>query len=330
MKRILIFHVIFSLTVLTFCSKDKKTSERDIYFQDSTVVAVVNGEKITYNTVDDAARQMLSQSRMMNEISYKDSLVQQRSLEWLIAHSLLKQEIVNQTIEVQDKEVDAAIDQIKRNFPSEQVFEEALQRDNTTITQVRENMVINLKIQKLLEQATTPENLEVSTEEARKYYDENPSQFQRNEEIKARHILFLVKKDATEADEENARQKAEMVLSRAKQGEDFTQLAKTYSEDPASKSKGGDLGFFARGDMVRSFDDVAFSLQKGEMSDVIRTELGFHIIKVEDMKTAKPIPFEQMEKNIQGYLKQVKTDEAIQKYIDKLKEKAKIFIRNHE
>jgi len=315
--------------IFSFCSKEKKSAEQVMFMQDSTLVAIVNGEKITSTTVDDAAKQMLAQSRMINEISFKDSLVPQRSLEWLVAHTLLKQEVVNRTFEVKDKEIDTAIDQIRSNFPSDQVFQEALQRDGSSLRQLRENLIVNIKIQKLLEQEVAPGGLEVSTEEAKKYYDENSSQFQKNNKVRARHILLRVPKTASEAVDEQARQKAELILSRIKGGEDFTKLAGEFSEDPASKTKGGDLGFFAQGDMVKAFDEVAFSLQVGEISDLVRTEFGYHIIKVEDIKSSEPIPFDTVQDRIKGYLKQVKSDDAIQDYIEKLKQKAKINFREN-
>jgi peptidyl-prolyl cis-trans isomerase D len=129
------------------------------------------------------------------------------------------------------------------------------------------------------------------------YYEFHTDTYFQPKQVRARHILFKVSKDATEAEETKIREKAEEVLKEARQGKDFAALARKYSEGP-TKSKGGDLGYFSAGHMVKAFEDVAFSLKVGEISDLVRTPFGYHIIKVEDIKEAHTKTLEEVRSQI--------------------------------
>jgi peptidyl-prolyl cis-trans isomerase D len=133
-----------------------------------------------------------------------------------------------------------------------------------------------------------------SEDELRTLYEENKDQFGVGEERRARHILISVPPDADKETQEKAREKAEKLLKRIKAGESFEKLAKEYSDDPGSASKGGDLGFFGRGTMEEGFEDAAFALKKGEVSGLVKTSFGFHIIKLEDIHPATYKSFKQV------------------------------------
>ena len=120
----------------------------------------------------------------------------------------------------------------------------------------------------------------VATEaEAKDFYDKNPDKFKQGEGVRASHILVMANESADEATKKKARAKIDAVLKRVSAGEDFAVLAKENSED-GSKDQGGDLGFFTKGQMVPAFDEAAFALKPGEISDVVTTQFGYHIIKV--------------------------------------------------
>jgi peptidyl-prolyl cis-trans isomerase D len=127
----------------------------------------------------------------------------------------------------------------------------------------------------------------VSEEDISMYFDLNKQSFATPKKVKARHILFQVGADAKTEEVEKAEKKALDVLAQAKSGKDFAELAKKYSDDPGSRDKGGDLGFFARDRMVKPFSDAAFSMKSGEISDLVRTPFGWHIIQVEEIQEAK-------------------------------------------
>jgi peptidyl-prolyl cis-trans isomerase C len=177
--------------------------------------------------------------------------------------------------------------------------------------------------------------IDVTEEEAQKYYDENIKQFEQPEQVRVSHIL--IKPELTDPNVDTnadpnedkakarakAKVKAEELLKQLKDGADFAELAKAHSNCP-SAPKGGDLGFFPRGQTVPAFENVAFELEIGQISDVVETEYGYHIIKATDHKEASTIAFEQAKDDIIRQLTQNKQSELADEYIESLKAKAKI------
>jgi peptidyl-prolyl cis-trans isomerase D len=143
--------------------------------------------------------------------------------------------------------------------------------------------------------------IQVSDDEVKTYYEENQAEFFTPETVEARHILIKVGKDADEAAVEAARLRAQAIYERAVQGEDFAKLAKELSEGP-SRNQGGYLGTFGRGKMVKPFEDKAFALQSGEISEPVRTDFGWHIIKVEKHNIAHTLTLEEAQSKIRGLL----------------------------
>ncbi len=148
--------------------------------------------------------------------------------------------------------------------------------------------------------------------EIKYYYDEHKRDFWQEKKVRARHILFKVPPGASKEDVEKIRKKAEKVLKMAKEGKDFAKLAKKYSQDPGSAKNGGDLGFFTYKTMVKPFSEVAFSLKPGEISDLVRTPYGFHIIKVEEVKKAKTLPLKDVKDRIIKKLKEQRAKDLAQ------------------
>ena len=153
----------------------------------------------------------------------------------------------------------------------------------------------------------------VTEQDAKDYYYEHLDQYKVKEEVKARHILFRLAPDASEEEVKKVRERALSVLNRARKGEDFAELAKKYSEGP-SKDNGGELGYFSKGQMLKPFEEAAFKLKKGEISDLVRTPLGFHIIKVEDVKESRTKAFDEVREEIKEKLRRIRaTDLAYEK-----------------
>jgi peptidyl-prolyl cis-trans isomerase D len=156
-------------------------------------------------------------------------------------------------------------------------------------------------------------NIEVKDETMRARYESQKINYTTPEERKASHILIRVKKDAPKEKDEAAKKKAEELLARIRNGEDFAELAKQESEDPGSAGKGGDLGFFGKGAMVPAFEDAAFSLKKGEVSDLVRSPFGYHIIKLTDIRGGEVQPFDKVKDKIR---KEIQTERADQRFYD--------------
>jgi peptidyl-prolyl cis-trans isomerase C len=183
-----------------------------------------------------------------------------------------------------------------------------------------------LAYQKLFESKFNSE-VNVTEEDARQYYMENPQQFEIPEQVRASHILIKpvtsdpnVKPAVVEA---AAKTKAEELLKQIKDGADFAELAKANSSCPSSV-RGGDLGFFSRGRMVPAFEEAAFALKVGQVSDVVETNFGFHIIKVTDRKDASTKTFEEVKDNLIAMLTGQRQAKLAEQYIESLKAEANI------
>jgi len=157
----------------------------------------------------------------------------------------------------------------------------------------------------------------VSDDEVKTYYDSHKDEFKTQEMVKARHILVRVENAASEDEKKKAKDKAEMYLKKIKDGEDFAKMAAEVSDDPGSKAKGGDLGFFPKGRMVKSFEDAAFALKPGETSGIVETQFGFHIIKVEEKKEPTIESFDAVKERIKQKLAQDRTRKELTDFIDK-------------
>jgi peptidyl-prolyl cis-trans isomerase C len=160
--------------------------------------------------------------------------------------------------------------------------------------------------------------VKISPEEVREFYDKNPQDFIIGREVRARHILLETEEEAIE------------IYKRIKKGEDFPRLAREFSKDKSTAKKGGDLGYFRRGEMVPEFERVAFSLKKGEVSRPVRTRFGYHIIKVLDIKKGRQGKFEEVMGAISRRLMLEKQKNLFDSYIERLMKEAKIETQPYE
>lgn len=291
----------------------------------TAVVAKVDGVDITRGDVDQATKILLQQNRMPQQLDEETAKkVEEAALNQLIAKELLYQAGKKLEIKDLDKQVAERIAQGKARFPSAADYDKMLKdvsmTDKDVETFTREELVIDNLIDKNIASKVT-----VSDAEAKKFYDDNIDKFKRGEMVRASHILIGVDKNATPEAKKQAKEKAEAILKKLKGGADFAELAKDDSTCP-SKARGGDLGFFGRGQMVPEFEKAAFALKPGELSDVVETQFGYHIIKLTEKKAPETAKFDDVKERIDQYLKQQKTQEAIQKYIEELRGKAKVEI----
>lgn len=163
--------------------------------------------------------------------------------------------------------------------------------------------------------------VKITDDEIETYYKGHKEEFTSPESVKARHILLKVPEGADEKAWKEAESKAKDIKKKLENGEDFAELAKKYSDDPGSKNKGGDLGFFTKGRMVPEFESAAFSLKPGEMSDPVKTNFGYHIIEVKEKKAASTKALPEVQAQMRQTLQREKQQRLQDELIEKLKAK---------
>jgi peptidyl-prolyl cis-trans isomerase C len=168
--------------------------------------------------------------------------------------------------------------------------------------------------------------IKVTEKDAKAYYDKNPDLFTSPEQVKARHILIQVPKETSDEDKKKLKEKADEVRKKVKAGEDFAKLAGDSSDDPGTKSKGGELGFFSKGSMVPAFEQAAFSLKPGEVSELVETEFGFHVIKVDEKKEAVSEPFETIKEKVTKQVLREKQEAKVTEFVEQALKKAKVMM----
>lgn len=286
-------------------------------------VATVNGEPISKAQLDEAFRAAVEASGVKaDDLSADQKLNGYRQiLDELIMDKLVAKAAAGEA--VSDEEVNAEIAKLKKQFPTEEAFQAQLKEAGQTPEKLTTALRTMLQQQRWM-QSQIKDTDSVGDADAQKFYESNTEEFKNPETVKASHILFMVNKDDSEEVVKQKEAAAKAALARAKKGEDFNKLAKELSEEPGAKESGGDLGFFSKDRMVPEFAEAAFSQKPGEISAPVKTQFGWHIIKVTEKKPAGTVPFDEVKDQITAYLKSTKQREAVQGILKNLKDSAKI------
>lgn len=269
------------------------------------IVAWVNEDIITQSEIDKAM------SMLGSDITpeQRDKL-QQEVLNKLIEEKIILQEAKRQGIKVSPAEVEEALDEVKGQFKSIEDFKRAIKEEGLTEDDLRKQYEENLIKRELIDREI---NVVVSADEIKQMQSESSHQ------IKVRHILVKTKPEAI------------LILARLDKGEKFEDLAKKYSLDTGSKNNGGMIDFFTQGKMVKEFSDAAFALKRpGEISGIVETKFGFHIIQLIEKKEVTEQELEAISKAQESKIRQAKFKEELTQWIAKLKEKAYIKIVDGE
>lgn len=286
------------------------------------VLARVNGENVTKAEFEEAIGSLEQRNQAPVPPDQRDA-VYRGVLDQLVGLKLLSQEAAAKKIAVPEADVDAQMAQIRQQFPSEDVFNQALKAQNKTLEIIKADARRSMAITKMLETAIEAK-VAVTPAQAKKFYDENPDQFKRPEQVRASHILIATQENADVATKAAAKRKAEGLLKQLKSGGDFAALAKENSQDPGSAIKGGDLGFFPRGQMVGPFDQVAFTLVPGATSDLVETQFGYHIIRVVEKKEAGAVALDEVRPQLEQFLQNQNRQREMTSYVAALKAKGKV------
>jgi parvulin-like peptidyl-prolyl isomerase len=245
------------------------------------------------------------------------------AMDLMIEQELVKQAAENEGIAGDPAEVDKQIAELRDVFDTDEQFRMKLEADGYTEETYRRH-VQRMAAAKVYLDRIRADASDVRDSEVEQFYEENEDRLTLPEQVRVRHILLTWKPMGTQDDRAAIREQMEPILERARAGEDFAALAREFSEDSATKGNGGDTGFFYRGTMVPAFEQAAFALQPGEVSDPVDTVFGVHIIKLEERQEARLLPLDEVREQLRDHVREEKMEAAVGAKVDELRAAADV------
>ncbi len=289
------------------------------------IVAIVNDEIITHSELEEyLAPHLLNFDKGFPERVVQEKIARLRKelVEELIKEKLLLSEAKKEGVVVRDGEIDSRLEELKAKLGTDEKFQLQLSKENLTEEGLKKRMRERMLVRKLIDFRIGGKIGMLSEEEGREFFEGNKDKFVEPERVEMRQIMVEVKGEGKWLE---AKKKIEDIYAHLLKGEDFSTLAKKYSDGPF-RDRGGNLGFINRMGLLPEFEKAISTLQVGEISEIIRTETGFHVIKLESRKDARQREFSEVRTEIENYLYRLKVEEALSKWIEELKEKAYIQI----
>lgn len=281
--------------------------------------AKVNDEiisKESFNLAVDVTAKQMSEHDQLNLHSEEGQLAfletRKTILDEMVNNLLLVQAAKRMKIFVSESEIDTKIEALRKSFPSQKVFEEALAEEGLIAGDLRKGILQQILHEKITDALT--KEIKISDREVSRYYKTHPSQFFQPQKVQTSHILV------------EDRSVAEDIMKKLSQGESFAKLAKQYSIDPLSSGNGGDLGFIEPDQMPKEFDRVLFHMKPGDISSIIRTDFGFHIIKCGEIIPPKKIATETTTEKIRNFLRQERQRDLFDRWFERIKNDARVEI----
>ena len=251
--------------------------------------------------------------------------LRREAMDLLIEQVLVAQAAAKAGVETDPAEVEKAFADLRSIFPSDQSFEMKLKGDGFTADSLRRHLGRMMAAQTYLNQVRA-RNWDVTDEDLEQYYHDNEYRLTLPEQVRVRHILLTWKPMGKPDDRAFIREQMQPILERARAGEDFAAMARELSDDYATRQSGGDTGFFHRGQMTKAFEDAAFALEPNEISDVVESPFGVHIIKLLERQHEELLAFEDIRDQLRQHVSDERAEEAVQDLIQALKDKAEIEI----
>jgi peptidyl-prolyl cis-trans isomerase C len=295
------------------------------------VIAKGRGVKVTRADLDKAEAQFFQQRGISKaQVPLEQlAMLEREAARQLVLQALLLRESSKMKVPGIDEKVKAEIDGIKAQMGGDKAFEEKLKGMGTTSSKLKEDISQQMRLREFLRSAVPP-STDSSAAEVEKFYADNKAKFSRPATVRASHILVMVPQGATPAIK--AQKKAAIDAARArvaapKGAQDFAKVAAEVSQDPGSAKRGGDLGYFAQGQMVPQFDAVASTSPVGAVSPVFETPYGYHFLKVTERRPAGVVTFAEARPQIVSLLKRTKDSENLKSYFAKLEANAKVIYK---
>jgi peptidyl-prolyl cis-trans isomerase C len=292
----------------------------------ANLVIDVDGHRMTREQLQtelDKRLQVMKDQIPKERLQEVKETVRKRLMDDFVIRSLLQDEVGRRKIMVSEKEVMDALEQMRGSMPQGVTIEDLMRRNQVTQAEMKEEIRFGIQINKLvlasLERKTKPTDKEITS-----FYRKNKDKFKLPESVRVRHILVAKSTGDDEKMKAEKKAKAEGIRNQLLGGADFAQLAMTSSDCP-SKQAGGDLGTFTAGQMVKPFEDAAFSQKKGEIGPVVETDFGYHILQVLEKNNATTMNLDnEIKDKIAVFLAKQKQQEAFDRLMKNLREKAKI------
>jgi len=288
----------------------------------------VNGKEIPQDAVNYELQRLMrfhaEHGVPEDKIRAELPLLRKRAEQQAVGARLLFDEAARLEIQVPDDEVDASVAEMMEKAGGDERFAAILKRQNINTVEFRNRIVLGKRVDKLVEQAVggMPEPTE---DEIRAHFEAHKGEYTKEAQVCAQHILVMPKEGVPDAKLE-AIGKINQIRARIATGADFAAEAAAHSDCPSGKQAGGSLGWFSRGMMVKEFDEAVFAMPVGGLSDIIETQFGFHIIYKADEESAGTPDFDEVHDKIRDFLRHAKRGEALEAYVDSLRDKAKIEI----
>ena len=284
------------------------------------LVARVNGTGISQERLERGFEEDLRQRKMhLLQIRNPERLKAMRRavLDNLIEQELFWQEAQQAGTIATPEEVEAAYAATKAQFKNAEAFEQRIRAEGFTPESYRELVKRQVSASKYAS-GVAAKAAAVTDAEVHRFYVDNPDKFHRPEQVRARHIMVKVAKDASDAERAAKRARIEEILKQVRAGEDFEQLARLHSEAP-TKQWGGEMDPFGRGQVAKALEDAAFALSPGQVSDVLATPESFQILKVESRSEAITVSEESARERIRDYLQEIRARQAVAKEAERLR-----------
>lgn len=289
------------------------------------IVAIVNQEVITLSEVEKWSGPLQKEIETSDRLEKREKMneVSRKVLEKLVEDKLIEQEAKRTGIKVSSKEVESTLEEIKRqNGSNQEELEIALAKEGLTLEAFKQQIEKRLLRSRLISWSVKVEQ-KAGEKELLDFYQKHVDRYQIRLTYRPGHILFIVPKEATSEQTGEVRRKCQQVLEKIRKGENFGEMAILYSEDASSKDR-GDLGYFKQGELLPAFEREAIRLKVGEVSGIVRTQFGFHIIKLLDRKGGGPAPYEEVKEKVQADYYEKEMEKAFREFLSKLKEKSLI------
>ncbi len=293
------------------------------------VAAVVNGDPVTLSELQERAGLEWRRIQAMKAGEGRDQARAQAlraALDQVVAERLLEAEAKELGVEAADAQVDAAIGDIKRkNHLDDEQLDRALADQGLDRQTFRRQLRRDIEAFRILEMKVKT-RIKVTDEDVRSWYQAHPKEYAGDDRVRVRHIFLPVPAGAGAAEEAGVRAQGELILERLRGGEDFAAVARQVSKGP-SAAEGGDLGFVKRGTIQPELEKAAFALEVGQVSALVRTKSGHHILKLEERKTGGPLPFDEVKDAIRDRLSSERVETYRAQYLAELRKDAVVELR---